>query len=76
MGQEYIKGSWSMTDEELRELFADLKREVVEMKTELLLTRFAVEETEQKVEKLEMQIESLKQPSQDTYGSNDHVEKF
>jgi ribosomal protein L29 len=77
MGQEYIEGSRTMTDEELRELFADLKREIIEIKTELLLTRFAVEQTEQKVEKLEIQIELLKQPPpENPYGSNTKIEKF
>jgi hypothetical protein len=39
-------------DEELRELLVDLKREVVSLKTEILLIRYAVEQVER------MQIES------------------
>ena len=76
MGQDNIEGSWTMTDQELRELLADLKREIVEMKTELLLTRFAVEQTEQKVEKLEIQVKLLQQPPESPYGSNAKIEKF
>lgn len=48
---------------ELREMIVDLKREIVTLKTEMLLTRYGVEQVEKKLNKIELDLEMEKNNS-------------
>lgn len=67
----------SRTLEDIYQLLVELKHEIVTLKTEVLLTRYGVEQTEKKIEKIEVDLEMeransiMAQP-----GPNMRIEKF
>ena len=64
MGQEYIKGSQSMTDKELRELFDEIKSELMLLRTDVTLINYDLTQIREQLDR----IENSRQQSQESIG--------
>lgn len=72
MGQGYLKGSGAVIAQELQDLFDDLKRELIGMKTDLVIVRYDLEQLDKKLDEVKLLLES---PPIDPYEGK-IVEKF
>ena len=58
MDQEYLEGSRTMIAKEMTDLFDELKRELVGMKTDLVILRYDMEQIDKKLDEVKLLIES------------------